>query len=74
MHTKNRLVSVDVGAISRERFVAGWTKIVGEPPAAMLDDRRAMIVMLVQEAGYAHDEGPARSHLHRELRTEPGGR
>lgn len=70
MHAKHSSVSVDVGVISTERFVAGWTKIVGEPPAALLDDRRAMIVLLVQESGLAHDEGPARCHLHCDLRAE----
>ena len=34
--------------LSEDRFLAGWRSLVGEAPAAMLDDRRAMIALLVE--------------------------
>ena len=50
---KVRLRSSDFGLISQAAFVKGWTKMVGEPPAALLDDRSAMIDMLVETAEIA---------------------
>lgn len=50
---KARPPSGDLGLISQAAFVKGWTEMVGEPPAALLEDRRAMIEMLVQTAGIA---------------------
>lgn len=34
--------------LPEDRFVAGWRFLVGEAPAAMLDDRRSMIALLVE--------------------------
>lgn len=33
--------------LPRDRFVEGWTAIVGEPPSIMLDGHRRMIEFLV---------------------------
>ena len=43
-------LSPDVAQLSMDRFVDGWAALTGSRPAAMLDDRRAMIAMLVQDA------------------------
>jgi hypothetical protein len=32
----------------RPEFIAGWKALVGEPPATMLEDRSAMIRVLVE--------------------------
>ena len=57
--------------ISQAAFVKGWTRIVGEPPAALLEDRSAMIEMLVETAAIApvpwRDEGSTPANL------QPGG-
>ena len=34
--------------LSTEIFADRWKKIVGEPPAAMLDSRRQMLMLLVE--------------------------
>ena len=46
--------------LSQEAFVSGWKSIVGEPPAAMLGSRRAMIELLVNTSGTAPDPAEAR--------------
>jgi hypothetical protein len=43
----------DIGAITDAEFITGWRRIVGEPPAAMLDDRREMIALLVASVAAA---------------------
>ena len=43
-------LSLDLTQMSEVRFVDGWAALTGSRPAAMLDDRRAMIAMLVQDA------------------------
>ncbi len=37
-----------IDELPEDRFLAGWRSVVGEAPAAMLDDRRAMIALLVE--------------------------
>jgi hypothetical protein len=44
---------LDLRLISDAEFISGWQRIVGEPPAAMLDDRREMIALLVDSVGVA---------------------
>ncbi len=46
--------------LTQEEFVSGWKSIVGEPPAAMLGSRRAMIELLVNTSGTAPDPAEAR--------------
>ena len=49
-------------ALSEAAVIRGLTELGGEPPAALLEDRWAMIETLVQASGIAEDEGPARQH------------
>jgi hypothetical protein len=67
---KARLRCSDFGHISQSAFVRGWIKVVGEPPAALLDDRSAMIEMLVETAGIAPT--PWESEAPQGRKTESG--
>ncbi|MCJ2092086.1 MULTISPECIES: hypothetical protein [unclassified Methylobacterium] len=39
--------------MSHPEFIAGWKALVGEPPAAMLEDRSEMIRVLVESTPIA---------------------
>ncbi len=41
--------------LSEDAFLDGWKRLVGEPPAAVLGSRRAMIELLVATSGVAPD-------------------
>ncbi|MCJ2125864.1 hypothetical protein [Methylobacterium sp. J-077] len=43
--------------MSHPEFIAGWKALVGEPPAAMLEDRSKMIRVLVESTPIAPLEG-----------------
>ena len=68
-----------VNSLPRARFVAGWTRIVGEPPAAMLACRSDMIRILVQsvpvagpDTGLPQGRADLRSKVDRALRLRIG--
>jgi hypothetical protein len=48
MTSDNRPTRPSLNEISTDQFVSAWRMLVGEPPAAMLDDRRKMIEILVE--------------------------
>lgn len=64
--TSNRQAArtADLDALSDEQFISGWRRIVGEPPAILLEDRREMIAHLVRSIPAAED-APARNPLRR---------
>lgn len=45
--------------LSPESFVAGWRQVVGEAPAAVLEDRRAMLLLLVESLPLPSDRDRA---------------
>ena len=53
---RKNLPARPIDDLPRDRFLRGWTAIVGEPPSIMLDRYRQMIEVLVTTVPAASDE------------------
>lgn len=75
---------IPIDELPADRFVEGWTAIVGEPPSIMLDRHREMIAVLVDTVpadpdddvvtrGLRDDRPPATDAWLPPARSIPGG-